>query len=254
VTTDYTGPRHAVAAGVLAARFVLDGIRAALVFEPAGFGATTPIGLWGYSMGAQATLCAAEQHPTYAPELNIVGAAAGGIPVDPTTSTRTFDDVYDGSILSGIPLGACIGISREYPDVDLHGALTPAGQAMVASAAEMSAEQLLLSFPFLHWSDYLTVPGVLEIPGLRAAFEANRLGQASPTTTMYLYHAVRDQNLPVADADRFVETYRRQGVDVTYRRLRFGEHVLVALTGVPSALRFLSARFGTAEQTRPERR
>src|SRR5437016_9860454 len=62
VTTDYTGPRHAVAAGVLAARFVLDGIRAALVFEPAGFGATTPIGLWGYSMGAQATLCAAEQH------------------------------------------------------------------------------------------------------------------------------------------------------------------------------------------------
>ena len=139
-------------------------------------------------------------------------------------------------------------------DVDLLGALTPAGQAMVASAAEMTVEQLLLSFPFLHWSEYLTVPGVLEIPGLRAAFEANRLGQATPTTTMYLYHAVHDQNLPVADADRFVEMYRRQGVDLTYRRFRFGEHMIVALTGVPSSLRFLNERFGAAGQACPERR
>jgi hypothetical protein len=115
---------------------------------------------------------------------------------------------------------------------------------MVASAAEMTVEQLLLSFPFLHWGDYLTVPSVLEIPGLRAAFEANRFGQATPTTTLYLYHAVHDQNLAIADADKFVETYRREGADVTYRRLRFGEHMIVALTGVPGTLRFLSERFG----------
>ena len=244
VTTDYTGPRHAFGAGLLAARFVLDGIRAVIAFEPAGFDAATPIGLWGYSGGAQATLCAAEQHPSYAPELNIVGASAGGIPVDPATSTRDFDDVFDGSILSGIPFGACIGISREYPDVDLLGALTPEGQAMVASAAEMTVEQLFLSFPFLHWSAYLTVPSVYEIPGMRTAFEANRLGQATPTTTMFLYHAVHEQNLAVSDADKFVEKYRREGVDVTYRRFRFGEHIIVMLTGVPSSLRFLSERFG----------
>ena len=230
----------------MAARLVLDGIRAAIAFEPAGFDAATPVGLWGYSGGAQATLCAAEQHPGYTPELNIVGAAAGGITVDPTTSAGTFEEVYDGSLLSGIPLGAIIGISREYPDVDLLGALTPQGQAMVALAARMTAEQLFLSFPFLHWGDYLTVPSVLEIPGLRAAFEANRLGQAPPTTMLYLYHGVHEQNLPIADADKFVETYRRTGVDVTYRRLRFGEHIIAALTGVPGALRFLSERFGAA--------
>jgi hypothetical protein len=243
-TTDYTGPRHAFAAAVLAARFVLDGIRAAIAFEPAGFDAATPIGLWGYSGGAQATLCAAEQHPGYAPELNIVGAAAGGITVDPTTTTGTFEDVYDGSLLSGIPLGAVIGISREFSDVDLLGALTPQGQAMVASAAEMTVDQLFMSFPFLHWGDYLTVPSVLDIPGLRAAFEASRLGQATPTTALYLYHGVHEQNLPIADADRFVERYRREGADVTYHRIRFGEHIIVTVTGVPGALRFLSERFG----------
>jgi pimeloyl-ACP methyl ester carboxylesterase len=244
VTTDYTGPRHAFAAALLAARFVLDGIRAVIAFEPAGFDAATPIGLWGYSGGAQATLCAAEQHPGYAPELNIVGAAAGGITVDPTTTTGTFEDVYDGSLLSGIPLGAIIGISREFPDVDLLGALTPQGQAMVASAAEMTADQLFMSFPFLHWGDYLAGPSVLDIPGLRAAFEANRFGQATPTTPLYLYHGVHEQNLPIADADKFVETYRREGADVTYHRIRFGEHMIVTVTGVPGALRFLSKQFG----------
>ncbi len=241
VTTDYTGPRHAFGVGLVAARFVLDGIRAAIAFEPAGFDAATPIGLWGYSGGGQATVSAAEQHPSYAPELNIVGAVAGGVPVDATSSPRIFDD---GSMFSGLAVGACIGVSREFPDVDLLGTITPQGQAMVASAAEMTLEQLTMSFPFLHWGDYLTVPGVFEIPGMGTAFEANRLGQATPTTTLYLYHAVHDQNLAIADVDRLVEKYRREGVDVTYRRFRFGEHIIVMFTGVPSSLRFLSERFG----------
>jgi hypothetical protein len=145
VTTDYTGPRHAFAASLLAGRFVLDGIRAALAYEPVGFDTTTPIGLWGYSGGAQATLSAAEQHPAYAPELNLVGVAAGGITVDLTTMSGSFEDVYDGSLLSGIPLGAIIGISREYPEVDLLGALTLQGQAIVASAVEMTVDQFFLS-------------------------------------------------------------------------------------------------------------
>lgn len=244
--TDHGGPHHAFAAGSLAARFVLDGIRAALAFEPAGLGAGTPIGLWGYSGGAQATLCAAELHPSYAPELRIVGAAAGGITVDPTTMTGTFEDVYDGSILSGIPLGAIIGVSREHPEVDLLGALTPQGRALVAAAEGMRVEQLLLSFPFLRWREYLTVPSVLEIPGLRAAFEANGFGRAAPTAAVYVYHGVHEQNLPTADADAFVDEYRRAGADVTYRRVRVGEHVLVSAIGAPGALRFLADRFATA--------
>lgn len=240
VTTDFTGPQHAFCALPLAARFVLDGIRAAIGFEPAGFDDATPIGLWGYSGGGQATLFAAEQQPGYASELNIVGAAAGAVGVDPVSSPEMFEDA---NLLSGIPFGAVIGVSRGFPDVDLLGVLTPQGQAMVASAADMTIAQLVASFPFLRVSNYLTVPSVLEIPGMRTAFEAVRLGQAMPTTAIYLYHAVHDQYPPIADVDKLVEKYRREGVDVTYRRFRFGEHVVVALTGMPSALRFLSDRF-----------
>ena len=54
----------AYTAGWLAARTVLDGIRAAIAFEPAGLaGGETPIGLWGYSGGGQATAWAVEQQP-----------------------------------------------------------------------------------------------------------------------------------------------------------------------------------------------
>jgi hypothetical protein len=67
---------------------------------------------------------------------------------------------------------------------------------------------------------------------------------------LYLYHAVHDQNLAIADVDELVDTYRREGVDVTYRRFRFGEHIIVMFTGVPSSLRFLSERFGSPVRRR----
>jgi hypothetical protein len=244
VTTDFNGPQHAFGAYPMVARFVLDGIRAVIGFEPAGLSADTPIGLWGYSGGALATLFAIEQQDAYAPELNIVGAAAGGAGVDITSSPQMFED---GNLLSGIPFGAVIGISRGFPDVDLHSVLTPQGQAMVAAAAEMTMEQLVASFPFVRWSDHLKVPSVLEIPGMRAAFEQGGvLGVATPTTPLHLYHAVHDKYPAIADVDKLVEKYRRQGVDVTYRRFQHGGHVPAVFTGVPGSLRFLTERFAAS--------
>jgi hypothetical protein len=240
VTTDYNGPRHAFGAYPLVARFVLDGVRAAIGFEPAGLGADTPIGLWGYSGGAIATLVAMERQAAYAPELNIVGAAAGGAGVDITSSPQMFED---GNLLSGIPFGAVIGADRGFPSVDLHSVLTPQAQAMVAAAAEMTMEQLVASFPFVRWSDHLTVSSVFEIPGMRAAFEQGRLGRATPMTALHIYHAVHDKYPAVADVDLLVEKYRGEGVDVTYRRFQHGGHMTAAFAGVPGSFRCLSDRF-----------
>ena len=120
---------------------------------------------------------------------------------------------------------------------------------MVAAASEMTTEQLVASFPFVRWSDHLTVPSVFEIPGMRAALDAGRLGRAVPRTALHLYHAVHDKYPAIADVDRLVEEYRRAGVDVAYRRHGFGGHMTVAVTGAPRALRFLGTRFGR----RPDR-
>lgn len=240
VVVDWTGPRHSFVDLPQAAHLVLDGIRAGLAFEPAGLGAGTPIGLWGYSGGALATLFAAERHPRYAPELNVVGVCAGGGGVDITSSPEMFEV---GNLLSGIPFGACIAAERAFPDFDLSGHLTPHGKAMVAAAERMTMEQLALSFPFVRMSKILTVPTISDVPGARAGFEATRCGQATPTAPVFLYHAVHDQATAVADVDELAATYRRGGVDVTYRRYRFGEHMIVMARGVPAALRYLTDRF-----------
>lgn len=240
LVVDWTGLQHSFVDLAGAARFVLDGIRAGISFEPGRVGPTTAVALWGYSGGALATLFAAEQHPQYAPELNIVGAAAGGGGVDITSSPEMFEA---GNLLSGIPFGACIAASRTFPDFDLRGHLTTHGQAMVAAAGEMTMEQLAMSFPFVRMSSILTVPTISDLPGARAAFEATRCGQATPATAMFLYHAIHDQATSVTDVDKLVEKYRSEGVDVTYRRYRFGEHMIVMFRAVRPVLRCLAQRF-----------
>jgi hypothetical protein len=236
--TDYNGPNQAFGALPLAGRFILDAARAALSSEHGGLDATTPIGLWGYSGGAQATLWAAEQHSAYAPELNLAAVAAGGAGVDLVSSPEMYDG---GNFLAGIPFGSVVGLSRAFPDIDL-SVFTSHGMAMLEAAADMRAEQLMLSFAFVRLSDHLTVPGLFDIPGMRAALEAIRLGKATPSAPTYLYHAIRDQYTPIVDVDKLVDTYRSDGLDVTYRRYRLGKHNIVAIAGARSALNFLRDR------------
>jgi len=239
LAVDWTGPQHSFVDLTLAARHVLDRIRAALAFDRSGLDADAPVALWGYSGGALATLFAAERHPHYAPELNIVGAAAGGGGVDITSSPEMFEV---GNLLSGIPFGACIAASRTFPDFALEAHLTAHGHEMVAAAADMTMEQLALSFPFVRMSRILTVPSISELPGARAAFEATRCGQATPETAMFLYHAVHDQATEISDVDKLVERYRAAGVEVAYRRYRVGEHLIVMFRAVRAVLRFLGER------------
>ena len=68
----------------------LDSLRAALKSPATGLTSTTKIGLAGYSGGAIATEWAAQLAPTYAPEINsdIVGAAMGGVLVDPAHNLK----------------------------------------------------------------------------------------------------------------------------------------------------------------------
>jgi Secretory lipase len=78
VAADYEGPHSQFAGAAREAHGVLDGIRAALIFAPAGFSWRTPVALWGYSGGALASSLAAQLQAVYAPELKFAGIALGG--------------------------------------------------------------------------------------------------------------------------------------------------------------------------------
>lgn len=241
VTSDYNGPRRAFGAGVIAARITLDGIRAAFQLGSAGLSSNAPIGVWGYSGGGQATAWAAEEHPMYAPEIRLAAVAGGGVPTDNRTLYR-----IDGGLLSGLALGAWLGISREYPEADMLRLVNNNGRRVFDEIADMTVDELIAYFPFRRLSELMTVPNPFVTEGALALNEQLSLGRRAPSAPVYLYHSIHDQLVPVGAADDLAETYRRRGVDVTLRRSHLGEHVIFHRLGVRGALRYLSSRLETA--------
>lgn len=84
VATDYPGlgtrGPHAYLAGDAAAAAVLDSVRAAIGFAPAGAGRRFVA--WGHSQGGHAALFTAQRVRSYAPELQLLGVAAVSPPTD----------------------------------------------------------------------------------------------------------------------------------------------------------------------------
>ena len=238
VVPDFEGPRMAYTAGHLAAYTVLDGIRAAKSFESAAL-ADAPIGLWGYSGGGQGTAWAVEQHPVYAPELEIAGAAQGGVPPDLEQVARKID----GGPFFGVYFGASVGLSREFPELRLDELLNDRGKALKEEISTQCAEDFILGYPNEKMSDYTTVPDPLVVPRVREVMETNRLGQETPTAPIYMYHSIVDELIPVEGPDALFAEYCREGVPIYYQRDVAGEHIAYAFTGAPPALAYLSTRF-----------
>ena len=244
VTSDYTGPTFAFGAGLVAARLVLDGLRAALAFEPAGLAPGTPVAMWGYSGGGQATMWAGEQQPSYAPELNVAAIVAGGVPSD-VRSVRNID----GTFFSGLSLAATVGISRAYPQTELVSRLNERGLRVLDEIADMTVDELVAYFPYRRVSELSTVPDLFETEGARRVAEQLRLGRERPTAPLLLVHATRDQIIPIQPARELADTYRRAGVDVTFIALRCAEHMIGAMVSARPSLRFVERRLATAPRS-----
>lgn len=244
VTPDFTGPRHAFGAGLIAARITLDGIRAAFQLEPGGLSADAPVAMWGYSGGGQATAWAAEQHPLYAPEIHLAAVAAGGVPTDNRTLYR-----IDGGLLSGFALGAWLGISREHPETDLLADANDQGHRVFEEIGDMTVEELIAYFPCRRMRELTAIADPFATPGALLINEQLALGQRLPSAPIYLYHAIYDQLIPIVEADDLAATYRRGGVDVTLKRSHLGEHILFHRLGAKGVMRFLTSRLETPPQS-----
>ena len=88
VAPDYQGlgtpGDHAYLTNQASGRNVLDAIRAARHLDGTGVTADSPAVAWGHSQGGGAAAFAAELQPTYAPDVNLVGAIVGA----PTSDLR----------------------------------------------------------------------------------------------------------------------------------------------------------------------
>jgi len=138
---DHLGPNFAYGAAKLGGMITLDGIRA--VKQVAELQVQkSRVSMVGYSGGGMATAWAAALQPTYAPDVEIAGAAMGGVPMN---LVKMLEALGLGSHpVFGLALAAGLGLEREYPDrFPLSEQLNDRGLAARAEIANSCTNDIL---------------------------------------------------------------------------------------------------------------
>ncbi|MFC6153833.1 lipase family protein [Nocardioides yefusunii] len=202
------------------AHAVLDAARAALSLPNTSISAASPIGLYGYSQGGGAAAAAAELAPTYAPELNLKGAYAGGPPAD---LFKVMESI-DGTLLTGaIPWA--INAMATYR-TDLHpyiGKLVNAkGAAYLEKAKDQCIVDTVLAAGFTKTSTWTQSGKAASVdvgksPELVAAVDHNRIGKLKPQVPVMVLTGTKDDAVAHGQAKQLAVDWCGRGANVTYK-------------------------------------
>jgi hypothetical protein len=242
VVTDYEGLGtpgvHTYTVGPSAGHAVLDAARAAQRLPEAGLSAAGPVGIMGYSQGGQAAGWAAELHGSYAPELNVKGTAAGGVPAD----LLRVADFNNGSYGSGLIFMAAAGQDAAFPELRLDSYLNPAGKALIGFFKENCVAVDAVAGSFKRISD-LTTSDPLARPDWQGRLNQSKLGRTAPAAPVYQYHAVGDELIPYGVGRQLRADWCARGARVEWETIWVGEHVSGVITESVAAGNWLADRF-----------
>lgn len=238
---DFEGPKGAFLANVRAGHAVLDGIRATLASgKITGASPKARVTMWGYSGGSLASGFAAELHPTYAPELQIVGAALGGtVPV-----ISTVIDAVNKNLFTGLIPGGMIGLAREYPYVDkvIRDSLVEKKKEKFLKAESQCFGANILTYALNDIYTYVTDPGILKLPEIVKILTFNSMGHKVPTVPLYIYKAKNDNVSPHNETVGIFNTYCDGGASVEFQTDLTSDHATGMITGAPQAMIWLDER------------
>lgn len=244
VIADHLGPRSAYGAARLGGQITLDSIRAAQGYEPLHLD-HSKVGLTGYSGGGMAAAWAAALAPTYAPELPIVGAAIGGVPMN----LQTMADVLGRNAhpAFGLAFAAAIGLEREYPDMlPMQAALNAEGRKLRHAINNACTRDLLImgagqSAPRLA-NDF----SLFDAPNTHKILAENSLEKydGKPNVPVFEWHSPTDVLIPVDAINVTMKRWRAQGVSVNQMATPSPDHLSAAVIGMPQAIQFLSQHMG----------
>ncbi|RZQ63292.1 lipase family protein [Amycolatopsis suaedae] len=243
VVTDYEGlgtpGTHTYATGPAEGHAVLDAARAAQTVPGTGVSKDSEVGVFGYSQGGQAAAFAGELQPSYAPELNLVGVAAGGVPGD-LEAVAKFND---GGPAFGLVLGAALGLATAYPDVPFEQILNDRGRSAVERISGACTIELGAAAPFARLRDFVTVADPLADPRWQARLADNKAGEREPGAPLYLYHGTLDELIPFSVGTALRDRYCGAGATVQWQAFPLLEHIGGVSVGGPVATEWLGQRF-----------
>ena len=239
---DHLGPTSAYGAARLGGQITLDGIRAAKNLPELGL-TNSPVTMAGYSGGGMATAWAAALAPTYAPELDIAGVAAGGVPMNISKMAKVLGDNPHPAF--GLAMAAALGLEREYPDrFPLSSQLNAQGLAIRDKIANGCTNEIMAfgaghSAPEMASTMQMTSdPGAWEI-GDENSLE---LYPGVPTSPMYEWHATNDVLIPIDAIDNTIARYCGAGARIWSERFLSPDHLTTAVFGLPAAMDYLDQR------------
>ncbi|RAL66045.1 hypothetical protein DID88_005706 [Monilinia fructigena] len=238
---DYEGSKASFSCGLSSGYALLDSLRALMnSCDFTGVSENADIVMWGYSGGSIPTQWAAQLHTTYAPELNILGAAAGGSIVNVESTIRSIN----GGDSAGYAPSGIIGLMAEYPRLEkiLKEDLVP------ETADEFYKAKTRCAMPnsdcfkgkdikkyFKTGFDLFDHSEVKEI-----IKETGTMGlRGTPKMPLHMYKTVNDAIAPIANDDALVAKYCADGGQVQYERNLRGSHPLESILGSSSAMVFL---------------
>jgi pimeloyl-ACP methyl ester carboxylesterase len=239
--TDYEGlgtpGDHTYAVARSEGRALLDVARAA--GSVPGLSKDAPVGVFGYSQGGQAASAAAEQWRSYAPDVHVVGVAAGGVPAD-LAAVAKFND---GNAGSGLVFAAAAGYASAYPELPLAEVLNARGKQVVDQIRGSCVAEIALVAPFTRLNALTTRPDVIQDPLWQKRLKENKLGSVKPAAPVHLYHGTLDELIPFGVGQELRSRWCSLGADVQWTSLPLAGHVVAVSVWGTNAMNWLGDRF-----------
>jgi len=245
--TDYQGYTNGAiptyAAGRAEGQAVLDVVRAARQLPGSGVASGAPVVVWGYSQGGQAASWAAELQSSYAPDVKMVGLAAGGTPAN----LQAIGEFDNSSVGTAFGLDGLIGLSTAYPEeFDLSALSNAAGLEAAAKLVNECAIRSLREFRDVNSAEYTVGhKGFKELeaehPAIQKIVEEQLLGTKTVPVPVYHYHGLEDEFVPVAQDVALHNAWCSLGVSDDFQ-LYPGDHLLSDPTAIANVMKWVEER------------
>jgi hypothetical protein len=242
---DFEGTHLHWAAGQESGKSALDSIKA--TESDLGVGRGTQVALTGYSGGSIAAEWASELAPHYAPKLNIVGVAEGGIPVDMAHNLHYVNGSKDWS---GVIPAVLVSLSRAFNIKTAHY-LSAKGRKITHTVRHQCIGSFNGNYPGLtvqslvkhRYRHFLAVPVFARV--VNKLLMGSTKGHPKGPLFMAVGNAdgTGDNVMVAKDVEALAHEYCKQHVPVQLDVYQGSTHSDAAVHFEPAALSFLQQRF-----------
>lgn len=245
---DHEGLDAAYGSNILGGHITLDAIRAAT--SPQYRTAHSQAAVVGYSGGSGPAYFAGSRQPEYAPDVNLAGVAAGGFPADYVDQIEfgfRGNGPHPGAAVATI---AALGLSREYPEMDLPAKFNDAGRAFANGIAGACTQSLLgaggqignlSQVTDMSKDELLGDPTIRDVMSRESAVNA-----PDPRAPLYLWQSRNDGLIPFEPVRRTAGQACAAGTPTMLSQGSGTDHITAAAAEIPAVLDWVGGRFAGA--------